>query len=111
MDYQFESILSDKMIDIYFTASAKLKNNLKNLIKLSVKKPIKSLQSEMILADTKNKESLSIDLNKTILYIPADTILSGSVNISSNICIINFLLRYFVKLRLDNCWSLSKRNI
>ena len=85
-DYEFNSKINEKndRIDIYYTNAISVKKELKNVIEFKKNKPIHKLDSGMTLS-TNDKESLSIDLQKEILYIPKDTIFSGELKIIGNV--------------------------
>lgn len=87
VDYKFESKINEKnkSIDIYFTLAATLKDELKHTKELKKQKPLINLDGNMTLMSNKDKSSVTIDLKKNILFIPADTILTGDFTITGNI--------------------------
>ena len=88
-DYEVKHSLDkeEKNLNISYSISFVQKKEFKT-IKLKEKKDIITLSKDMILAD-KDKNNLTIDLSKFILYIPPETILSGKLKIDGNVVISN----------------------
>jgi len=86
IDYRFDTVINEekKDIDIFLTAGVAIKDNPKKIIKIN-DKPMFYLKPNMLLIDGKNKNTPTIDLEKTMLYIPENTILSGEIVIRGNI--------------------------
>lgn len=83
-DYKIDSIKNGNILDIYYTTAVSVKKELKYTISLKNEKPITKLEPDMTLV-AKNKDTLSIDLNKTIVLIPADTIFAGFLKLTGNV--------------------------
>jgi len=84
-DYIINSSLENegKILNIKYSISFTQKKEFKT-VKLKEKKERVTLSNNMVLAD-KDKNNLTIDLKKVILYIPSETIFSGKLKIDGNV--------------------------
>lgn len=86
-DYNFKCMLNESkdLIDIDFTSALKIKKRLKNILVLNKVKKLVKLSPNMVLTKNNDKKAVLIDLNKIILFIPAETVFTGEINITGNI--------------------------
>ncbi len=94
-DYVPDNSKDKNLIRYSFAVSQK--KNAKS-IRIGNNKRVIDLRPNMLLANKDDKE-LSVDLKRVILYIPADTIITGELNLSGNIVV--------GKNSVDNAVSIS----
>jgi hypothetical protein len=70
---------------IYLTSALKIKKKLTNVIMIKHKREVVKLGPNMIFIDDNNKKVIPINLNKKILYIPEETVITANINITGNI--------------------------
>lgn len=82
-DYYFETKIEDNTLFINYKMALSI-GKTPEIKKPSEGKSIINLKKDMVFSST-DKNNITMDLKKNILYIPAGTVLSGNVNISGNL--------------------------
>ncbi len=90
-DYNFKCTVNENKdsINVDFTSALRIKKRLKEILILKKAKKLIKLSPNMALTKNNDKKAIFIDLNKVILFIPANTIFIGEINIDGNIITAN----------------------